>query len=211
MDYKLAILLLNINTSTRLTKEDLKSALRTQAKLYHPDRPGGSEDRMKQINLAYELLLSHISRPEQPTKNYYRYEYQEVRPTHHNPKSSALADKYTQYLKSLFDKTLYETYFKRTSGYKNIRISIAYPYTLPFVGYIVTFETLACPKFRYMLKPSIDILGNRGKLVLELGSYGIVANSMKRLNMKSITIDGNNLDNTALNDPSVWFPKWAFD
>jgi curved DNA-binding protein CbpA len=211
MDYKIAISLLNITNPTNLTKTVLKSALHTQAKLYHPDRPGGSEERMKQINLAYELLLSHTSDIKQSVKSYYRYEYQEIRPTYNNPKSSALADKYNQYLNSLFDKTLYETYFKRTSGHKDLRISIAHPYQLPFIGYIITFESLSDSRFRYMLKPSIDILGHRGQLVLELASYGTPGGSLKRLNMKHIKLDGNNLDTTILKDPSVWFPKWAFD
>jgi curved DNA-binding protein CbpA len=38
----------------------LKQAYKKQAIANHPDRPGGSEEKMKQINLAYELLRTRV-------------------------------------------------------------------------------------------------------------------------------------------------------
>jgi hypothetical protein len=38
-------------------KDDLKLARKTLAKKYHPDKPGGDADKMKEINTAIDILL----------------------------------------------------------------------------------------------------------------------------------------------------------
>ena len=44
--------------------EDVKKAWKDLSKKYHPDRPDGDENRMKEINAAYEILKD----PEQKRK-----------------------------------------------------------------------------------------------------------------------------------------------
>jgi DnaJ-domain-containing protein 1 len=42
--------------ASNATWDDIQTAYRANAKLYHPDRPGGSKEKMKEINAAYEIL-----------------------------------------------------------------------------------------------------------------------------------------------------------
>ncbi len=39
------------------TEDEIKEAYKRMAMVWHPDRPGGSEEKMKDINEAKELLL----------------------------------------------------------------------------------------------------------------------------------------------------------
>jgi len=44
-----------LGVSQRASNEEIEQAYRNLAKIYHPDRPGGSHDMMSHINQAYEL------------------------------------------------------------------------------------------------------------------------------------------------------------
>ncbi len=51
-----------LGTTKDATQEEIKEAYRNQAKLHHPDKEGGSHEKMEQINKAYEILKDPTSR-----------------------------------------------------------------------------------------------------------------------------------------------------
>lgn len=54
--------ILNIDKNT--TKEEIKKAYKKMAKKYHPDKIGGDEEKIKEINKAYLILYNEITRTE---------------------------------------------------------------------------------------------------------------------------------------------------
>jgi molecular chaperone DnaJ len=42
------------------TEEEIKAAYKKMAMVWHPDRPGGSPEKMKEINEAKEILLQGL-------------------------------------------------------------------------------------------------------------------------------------------------------
>jgi curved DNA-binding protein CbpA len=42
------------------TEAEIKSAYKKKAMVWHPDRPGGSAEKMKELNEAVEILLQAL-------------------------------------------------------------------------------------------------------------------------------------------------------
>ncbi|MHB8261134.1 MAG: DnaJ domain-containing protein [Bacteroidia bacterium] len=54
------------------TNAELKAAYRRLAKLFHPDKNSGAEEKFKQIKEAYETLINSVKRSKYDTKRNYR-------------------------------------------------------------------------------------------------------------------------------------------
>ncbi len=59
------------------TLEEIKAAYRELARRYHPDKGKSSEEMMREINWAYEVLMNYIS--------YYRYSFRREDVARHDP------------------------------------------------------------------------------------------------------------------------------
>lgn len=59
------------------TLDEIKEAYRSLARRYHPDRDPGSEERMREVNWAYEVLMNYVS--------CYRYSFREEDVKRHDP------------------------------------------------------------------------------------------------------------------------------
>src|SRR3989338_2039100 len=46
------------------SKEDIKNAYRKLAHKYHPDKSGGNENKFKEVNEAYQILINDKKRAE---------------------------------------------------------------------------------------------------------------------------------------------------
>jgi len=84
MDMKKAVKLFGLSSVT--SAKEVKEIFRTVAKNSHPDMLNGSERKMREINLAYKVLIEYIERypikvdeatvekldPEYPVKRFYK-------------------------------------------------------------------------------------------------------------------------------------------
>ena len=57
-DFEKALETLNI--VTRMTHVDLKTQYQRMSKKHHPDMPEGSDEKFKEINEAYKLILEYM-------------------------------------------------------------------------------------------------------------------------------------------------------
>jgi curved DNA-binding protein CbpA len=59
----LARTILGFDPAQVLTKEAINDRRKQLAKVFHPDRPAGSLEAMKRVNLAADLLLAQLAKP----------------------------------------------------------------------------------------------------------------------------------------------------
>src|SRR6478735_2739071 len=88
-----------LGVSEYASAEDIRSAYKTLAKKYHPDKHGGQlfyEEHFKKINEAYQTLSDPQKRARYDLQRQYRFTTPVSRPAAHRPQAQRRNNQYRQ-------------------------------------------------------------------------------------------------------------------
>jgi DnaJ-class molecular chaperone len=106
---------------------EAQKAFKKLALKYHPDRPGGSEDRMKEINNAMNVIKNPSMADEAPYKDSYRDSYKDdYKSSTNKTKSSYNKEAFEEKINDFFDSY----YSRNSSSKKEPKLSEDEPYRI---------------------------------------------------------------------------------